>query len=293
MINTKRGFSLPEILISLVVLGIIGGGMTKVLLNQNRFFDQQNNLRAARSVARNSMTILLNDLRMAQDSGSIDSVTADGTVMRLLVPYRYGLVCGTTGNVTTVSMLPTDSGTIATSVYIGFAFRNPAGRYTNVYPASPLTTDIPIASASPALCTGSGAGEAQIGTVLVNGRAGDILDLRSAAPSAAPATTPVYLFQRVTYSFKQSGAYSNRLGLWRNVQGGQNEEIMAPFDAGSLFRYYQAGDDTARTTPPPVSDIRGVDIILSAVSPRGTSNVTTSSPSKMVTSVFFKNVRAY
>jgi hypothetical protein len=35
-----------------------------------------------------------------------------------------------------------------------------------------------------------------------------------------------------------------------------------------------------------------VDIILSAVSPRSQSNASTS-PSKMVTSVFFKNVRSY
>src|SRR4051812_43635114 len=91
----RHGFSLAEVLVALVIVGIVGGAMTKVLLNQNRFFDKQNNLKAARSVARNAMTIMLNDLRMAQDSGSVDSVTADGKVMRLLVPYRYGLVCGT------------------------------------------------------------------------------------------------------------------------------------------------------------------------------------------------------
>jgi hypothetical protein len=224
-------------------------------------------------------------------------VTADGKLMRILVPYRFGLVCGTAGNVTTVSMLPTDSGTIATSVYIGFAFRNSlganAGRYTYITPANPLTSDIPVASASPATCTGSGAGQAQIATVSVAGRAGNILDLNSAAPSGAPVMAPVFFWQRVTYSFRTSGIYPTRLGLWRNVQGGTNEEIMAPFDTASRFRYYMAGDDTARTNPPALSDIRGVDIILAAVSPRTTSNSTSQSTSKMVTSVFFQNVRAF
>lgn len=288
----RSGFSLAEVMIALVVLGVVAGGMTKVLLNQNRFFDKMQNLRAARSVARNSMNVLLNDLRMAQDSGSVDSVTADGKLMRLLVPYRYGLVCGTSGNITTVSMVPIDSGTLATSVYIGFAYRNAAGRYVNVFPSNPLTSDIPAAASDPTVCTGSGAGQAQIGTVSVSGRAGSILDLRAPAASGATALSPVFLFQRVTYSFRSSGVYAGKLGLWRNVQGGTNEEIMAPFDDASMFRYYQAGDDTARTTVPALSDIRGVDIILSAVSPRSQSNASTS-PSKMVTSVFFKNVRSY
>jgi prepilin-type N-terminal cleavage/methylation domain-containing protein len=289
----RPGFSLAEVMIALVVLGVVAGGMTKVLLNQNRFFDKMQNLRAARSVARNSMNIMLNDLRMAQDSGSIDSVTNDGKLMRLLVPYRYGLVCGTSGSVTTVSMLPVDSGTVGTSVYIGFAYRDPTtGRYVNVFPNNPLTTDIPAAAADATVCTGSGAGQAQIGTVSVSGRAGSILDLKAPAASGATALSPVYLFQRVTYSFRSSGVYAGKLGLWRNVQGGTNEEIMAPFDDASMFRYYQASDDTARTTVPALSDIRGVDIILSAVSPRSQSNASTS-PSKMVTSVFFKNVRSY
>jgi prepilin-type N-terminal cleavage/methylation domain-containing protein len=293
MMRNRRGFSLGEVMVALVIVGIVGAGMTRVLLNQNRFFDQQTNLRTARGIARNSMNVLMNDLRMAQDSGSVDSVSSDGKLMRIFVPYRFGLVCGTNTTTTTVSMLPTDSGSIATSVYDGFAFRNTAGRYTYIFPSNPTAGDKPVTSITPSRCTGNGAGEAQINTVSLNGRTGDILDLNSPVASGATAAAPVFFFQKVTYSFATSALYPTRLGLWRSVAGGVNEEIMAPFDAAAKFAYYRAGDDTAVTTPPAVSSIVGVDVQLTAVSPNKASNGSSASRSKTVTSIFFKNVRAY
>jgi hypothetical protein len=68
---------------------------------------------------------------------------------------------------------------------------------------------------------------------------------------------------------------------------------MAPFDTSARFKFYKAGEDTSRTAPPPVSDIRGLDLVLTAISPRSTSRDSVASRSRLVTSVFFKNVRAY
>jgi prepilin-type N-terminal cleavage/methylation domain-containing protein len=288
-----RGFTLNEVLIAMLIVGIIGAAATRLLASQTRFFDHETNLRSARTIARSSMNVLLADLRMVQDSGGVDSVVADGKLIRILVPYRFGLVCGTAGNVTTVSMLPSDSGTTALSVYTGFAWRTATGRYTYLTPAAPTTTDIPVTSATPAVCTGAGAGQAQIRTVATNGRTGDVLDLRTAAPSGALVASPVFLWERITYSFRASSVYPSRLGLWRNVQGGANEELMAPFDTSARFKFYVAGEDTSRTAAPPLSDIRGVDLVLTAISPRATSRDSVASRSRMVTSVFFKNVRAY
>jgi prepilin-type N-terminal cleavage/methylation domain-containing protein len=292
--RARRGFTLAEVMISLVVSGVIGASFMRLLVSQNRYYDHETNMRTARSIARSASTILVADLRMVQDSGGVDSVTSDGKVMRVLVPYRFGLVCGTSGNVTTVSMLPIDSGTMAGSVYRGFAWRVPAtGRYTYVSPDSATARDLPTTSANPARCTGAGAGQAQVRTVSVNGRVGALLDLPGPAPSGAPATVPVFFWQRITYTFRASVIYPNKVGLWRIVEGGPTEELMAPFDTSARFRFYQAGDDTSRTWPPPVNAIRGVDLVLTALSPRATSKDSTGSQSKVVTAVFFKNVRAF
>ena len=87
-----------------------------------------------------------------------------------------------------------------------------------------------------------------------------------AAASGATVAAPVFFFQKVTYSFRTSGVYPNALGLWRNVEGGANEELVAPFDTSARFRFYQAGDDTSRVSPPavdrhsrPRAGARGVD----------------------------------
>ena len=291
-LQSRRAFTLHEMLISMVIVGIIGAAFTKVLISQTRFYDRESSLRSARSIARSATNVLMADLRMVQDSGGVDSVGPNGRLIRILVPYRFGLVCATQGSKTTVSMLPTDQGTIAYSVYQGFAFRTTSGRYTYVFPSNPTTSDIPSNSASAADCTGAATNQAQIRTLSTTGRAGDILDVNSPGPSGAPQTAPVFFFQRITYSFRASNIYPGYLGLWRNVQGGANEELMAPFDTATRFRFYQAGDDNSNVTPPPVSDIRGLDLVMSAVSPRASSN-SPASTARVVTSVFFKNVRRF
>ncbi len=293
MTRARRGFTLNEMLISLVLLSIIGATFTRILRYQTRYFAHETTLRTARTVARTATNLLLSDLRVVQDSGGVDSVASDGKLIRILVPYRFGLVCATNGSTTTVSLLPSDSATMAMSVYKGFAFRNATGRYTYVFPPDPTNTQLPIASTTPASCTGNGNGQAQISSVSVTGRTGDIIDLGSNAASGAPAVAPVFLFEKVSYSFKTSAAYPSQLGLWRNVEGGRDEELVAPFDTASRFRFYKPGDDTSRVSPPDKAVIRGIDIVLSALSQKAATSATSTNSVKVVTSVFFKNVRAF
>lgn len=290
--TVRRGFTLIEVVVSLAIASVIGVAATKLLISQNRYYNHETNLRAARSIARSASNILLADLRMVQDSGGVDSVVSNGKLIRILVPYRVGLICGVSGTTTTVSMLPIDSGTTAVSVYRGFAWRDSVkGRYTYVWPTDPTVTGVPVAAADPTICTGNGANQAQIRTLSVNGRTGQILALRNAA-TTAPAGAPVVFFQRITYSFKPSVIYPNTLGLYRNVEGGSNEELMAPFDTASRFRFYTAGSDVSTLAPPAISDIRGLDLVLAARSPKGTYKDSVAM-STIVTSVFFKNVRGF
>lgn len=280
----------------MVIVAIIGAAFTKLLASQSRYFDQQTNIRKARSVARNSMNILLSDLRMVQDRGGIESASADGKTVVIKVPYRFGLVCGTNSNVTTVSMLPTDSSVIGMAHYAGFAWRDSlTAIYTVVTPSSPSTGQAPQISASPDMCTGNGGGQAHLRTYTLNGRTGDLLDLKSDASSTAQVGSPVFMYQRITYTFANSTNFLGFLGLWRNVDGAPlPEEILAPFDTSARFRFFASGADTSVVSPPAVSSIVGLDLVLNALSSRVVSNnVSSHSMSKVRTSVFFKNVRTY
>jgi prepilin-type N-terminal cleavage/methylation domain-containing protein len=292
----RRGFTLIELLVSMVIVAIIGAAFTKLLASQSRYFDQQTNIRKARSVARNSMNVLLSDLRMVQDRGGIESATADGKTVVIKVPYRFGLVCGTNANTTTVSMLPTDSSVVGMAQYAGFAWRDSlTATYTVVTPSAPSTGDAPNVSNSPSVCTGNGGGQANLLTYSLNGRTGDILDLKSDASSGAQVGSPVFMWQRITYTFASSTKFPGMVGLWRNVDGAAApEELLAPFDGTASFRFFASGADTSVVVPPAVSTIVGLDLVLNAISSRVVSdNVSSHSMSKVRTSVFFKNVRTY
>jgi prepilin-type N-terminal cleavage/methylation domain-containing protein len=285
----RRGFTLIELLVSMVIVAIIGAAFTKLLASQSRYFDQQTNLRKARSVARNSMNVLLSDLRMVQDRGGIESATADGKTVVIKVPYRFGLVCGTNASTTTVSMLPTDSSAVAMAQYAGFAWRD---SLTATYTVVP-TTHAPVASSSPDVCIGNGGGQANLRTYSLSGRTGDVLDLKSDASSSAQVGSPVFMYQRITYTFASSTQFPGLLGLWRNVDGAPPEELLAPFDGSAAFRFFASGADTSVVSPPAVATIVGLDLVLNAISSRVVSNDSSHSKSNVRTSVFFKNVRTY
>jgi hypothetical protein len=85
--------------------------------------------------------------------------------------------------------------------------------------------------------------------------------------------------------------FPGKLALWRQVANGVNEELMGPFASTAKFKFYQSGDDVSSSAVPAVANIRGVDLVLTAVSARKAAGQKAESQSRMVTSVFFKNVR--
>jgi prepilin-type N-terminal cleavage/methylation domain-containing protein len=294
-LRARRGFTLAEVLIAMVILAVVGVAFTRTVVSNSRFFDRQTNLRGTRSVARNSMQVLMSELRMVQDSGGIDSASTDGKTIRVKVPYRFGLYCADQGGShSVVSMLPVDSAMIQQTKYAGYAWRNRiTGRWTIVEPTDPLGADIFTDAPQPALCTGSGAGEAQVGTVTVAGRAGNILRVRPPINNAAasPGGTAIFFFQKITYRFAASTKYSGKIGLYRDVQGGTSEELMAPFDTSARFRFYTSAADVSLTTPPSLALIRGIDLVLNSVGSRAVAGSTDTVRTYMTTAVFFKNTR--
>ena len=285
----RRGFSLVEMIVSMTVLAVFGTIFVRFLLSQGRFADQQNAVRSARMVSRQAMNILESELRMVMDSGGVEVATADGRTLRVLVPYRFGLNCHSTSTRMTVSMLPVDSLALAQARYAGFAWRRGTGAYVFVNPADPLGANAPGPSADAQRCWGTRANDAQIRTLTINGRPGAIFDI---TPPQAPARVgaAVFFFQRITYAFQPSVAFPGSYGLWRTVQGGGTEELMAPFDSTSRFKYWTRAAGSV-SVPPDLWRIRGVDVVFAGRSRYTPLGRTSPSQSSVVTSIFFRNGR--
>lgn len=287
----RLAFTLAELLVALTIVGVLGLMFTRILVSQARFTDQQNALRGARTVSRQAMNILESELRMVQDSGGIDSVSTDGKAIRVLAPYRFGLNCGVSKGSSVVSMLPVDSLSLAQAKYAGFAWRNHQGEYQIIHPPAPHSADAPAPSADAKQCTGSGSTEARIKTVSLNGRTGAVVDVKPQQPQA-PVGQAVFFFQRITYTFEPSTAYPGQLGLFRSVQGGPRDELMAPFDSAARFKYWTRGATSSVSAPPALGLIRGIDVVFAARSSYTPMGKTAPSKSTVVASIFFRNVRS-
>jgi hypothetical protein len=182
-------------------------------------------------------------------------------------------------------MLAADSAVRALAKYAGYAWR---GRTTNKYTYVPGDTvsNSPTTSSSTSLCVST----AKIGFDTVSGRTWGALDLKpqSAAAGVQPGA-PVFLYQDVMYYFATSTAYPGRIGLYRLVGGRTADEIVAPFDGGSRFKFFARSTDTSTVIPPAVLDsLVGVSVMLTGSSPTKVSG-RNAETAKMETAVLFRN----
>jgi prepilin-type N-terminal cleavage/methylation domain-containing protein len=288
---SRRGFTVAETLVVMVVMAIIGVAFTGLVVRQSRFYQHEFGRKSSRAVSRSAMNLLVSDLRMVQDSGGVDSVSSDARTVRVIAPFAYGLICGKTGSVTVASLLPIDSTETPLAQYGGYAWRdvNNKGRYTIVTPTAPSGADsvtTAVSAATALICTGTGVNQAGMRTVTINGRTGRVVTVTPQAASAI-AGEPMFLWQKITYSFAPSTAFPGLYGLWRNT-----EEIMAPFDTSARFTFYVPGQDSPQTTIPAIGNIRGFDVLLNAVSPTVTPGMSRT-VIKTRTTVFFKSTRTF
>jgi prepilin-type N-terminal cleavage/methylation domain-containing protein len=277
-VSTRRGFTLPELLVSMVILGIIGGALTKLFVSQSRFHDEQTQLRRARFVSRAAVNAAVSDLRMVEPTGGVVSAASRAITVR--VPYALGIVCANTATQTTLALLPVDSSVYATAGFSGYAWRDTLGIYNYVEIGATVGPD------NPAACVAANF------TVLPKG---GVVAVRPPLPVTLPPRaavgTTLLLFQRIAYEFKGSVALPGRLALWRtSVATGQADELVAPFDSSARFRFYVAGGDTAQTAVPTLlSAVRGLELDLSAQSERAPEGAARPKAARISTAVFFNN----
>ena len=268
---SRRGFTLVELLVTMLLAAVVGLGVTRLLISQTQFFAGSTGRRDARAVARNAVNIVRDEMRMIEPRGI---VSASATQLVVRVPYAMGLYC--TG--TTATFAPVDSLIWASATYAGFATRDTALNAPYAYVDN---TTVPTGG-SLTTCTSS---PAEI-TPLTNGQTLSI----SGLPTLV-AGSPVFLFQRVTYELAASTLIPGRTALWRRVTGGVSEEIAVPFENTAIFRFFVSGATTAQDNVPTVlSSITGIEIVLVGESERSASNRQgTPEQAAVRLAIFFRN----
>lgn len=269
----RRGVSIPEVLVGLVVVAIVGLGITKMITSQARFFATQSASRDARNVSRSTMNRIISDLRMVEATGGV--VSASATAVTVRVPYALGISC----DQSVLSLLPSDSAQYSSGVS-GYAWRDAT---TGVM--SYVESGVSATTSTSNACTVAG-----IGVLTSDG--GALVAISPALPVAAAPGTPVLLFRRVRYEFKTSSAIPTATGLFRQALSPDSaqQEIATPFESGAKFRFFVGNSATAQDNPPnDLSTIRGFELNLTGVSERAVAGDVASKKEAVVTAIFFKN----
>jgi type II secretory pathway pseudopilin PulG len=273
-LRNRPGATLTEVIITLVVLGVFGAGLSRLMTSQSRFLHNNEGLSEARRVARSGVDVLLGDLRAIDPDSGIVSATATSLTMR--VPWRTGISCGNGGTGSThVVMPPVDSllyvfGTASVS---GQAYVDATGLAHYTTPSSSVGTGNYGICQAEAIDTIPG---------------GQLISITPEITGATPGR-PVFQFQDITYSFATSWDHWPQLGLFRTIVAlGWMEEVASPFDSTATFRYFINGSTNPVANPTSSDYVIGVDLAFIGLNRRNTTaGKTLRAP--VETAVYFKN----
>ncbi len=285
MTPARRGFALTELLVAMVVAGIIGVALTRLVINQARFVSKQDAIMRARGAARAALNVLASELQMTSGGGLVDA-TPDSITVR--VPYAFGIACRKSSGNTILALFPADSASYAAAVPSGFAFQDSAGVYhvkdgAAVTAASALT----VAAACLLLLP-------YIDVTALTAPGWSILRgvaLANATNDTAAIGAVAYVYQNVRYAFAPSVELPGRTALWRTVlSSGVREELVVPFDTAAAFRFLVGSSYAVRTTPPALLDsVVGLEIRLYGQSETPAQGSTLPTTFDLTTSITFRN----
>jgi prepilin-type N-terminal cleavage/methylation domain-containing protein len=241
---TRRGFTLMELLIGMVVFAILATALARLIISNSRFVSRQEVALDARQTARAAMAVVVPELRMVSDGGLL-AAAPDSITVR--VPYAFGVLC--TGAYAVLA--PPDSTVYATAVPGGIAYQLSSGAYE-------FDTTVTV-----------------IGTTTQTYHC-DVDSIRAipggkritlSVADLAPSGRLFYLFQTITFKFASSSALPGRRALWRRAGSAAAEELLAPFDTSARFAFLVGSRLSVQTAvPSPLSDTRGIELRFAAQS---------------------------
>ncbi len=291
---TRRGFTLVELMLSMILAAIVGAALVRMTLAQARFMDQQEAWRSARGVSRGGINRLVSDLRAVEATGGLTAAVAGGQDFTVRVPYAFGIVCSAALATATVSLLPVDSAMYSATGHTGFAVRNATtGAYA--YYTS-LTGSAPPVAGLATACTTVVAPDQPILAPMpsINGSpAGKVVTLVATGNLVGPPPkgSIVFLYRTIRYQFKNSTALPGRTGLFRTrVTGATEEELVAPFSAAARVNFYVLNATTAQAAvPADLTTVRGLELVLTGQSEGTPGGSAAPKSANVTTSIFFEN----
>lgn len=267
----RRGFTLAELLVVIVVMAVLGTALMQLMVNNSRFVSRQEAQLEARQTARAAFLVMSTELRMVTDGGLL---AADSDSVTVRVPYVFGITCEESGGATIASLMPADSMEYASATADGVALLGSSGSYT--FPSGGITV---ASSTQTSACT----------TDSIRTIAGGRLVALSKTGIATPGTL-FYLYETVTYRFGSSTTFPGRTALWRRAGSSAATEMLAPFNAASGFGFLVGSRLTSQSTPPAqLSTVQGLELRLYAESVATPNGASTPSQFDLRTNVKFLN----
>jgi prepilin-type N-terminal cleavage/methylation domain-containing protein len=280
--TTRRGVSLIELLIAMLVAAIIGASLISLLVGQSKFSERLTAERDARGAARSAQAIMAADLRMVDPDWGVESATT--TLLRVRVPYALGIFCGVNGSNYLVQVLPVDPAQFDEAGHAGYAFRGAGGVYT------PYTVAGRTVVGSTSACTGASPAITVVPNAII------VQLPQPATPPAVPFPgTPVMLYRRIEYTYGTSTVHGQR-ALFRTILAGDGNatvEIGGPFLATATFGFFaRATPETmSGTAPVPITNLVGIQVGMPGRPERNPRLANQTVSTDLTTSIYFTNRR--
>ncbi|MBW3570281.1 MAG: prepilin-type N-terminal cleavage/methylation domain-containing protein [Gemmatimonadetes bacterium] len=240
----RRGFTLAELLISLVLGALIIGVVLQFVTGQTRLTAMQSGREEVQQNARGALEMVASDLRGAISAGV---ERGDADAIEVMLPRRWGLVCGQTGTTRTVVLFPTIAGQpTPVGADAGLLLRAGAGAWQPALPTR--ATVLQATEVDPAVACANLNPSGNVVAFQLDG---------ANHPGVAAGSTAA-LYQRVRYDVRTSrGAQWIHRSNGMTTGGAWNMQPLAgPVDAdagGVSFTYFTGTPPVALANAPGVN----------------------------------------
>jgi prepilin-type N-terminal cleavage/methylation domain-containing protein len=94
-LHARRGLTLPELLVAMILLAIVGGGLTRVMIKQQQFYKDASKTAESKRELRLGATVLPSELRSISSSGG-DILTMSESEVKMRAYIGSSIICART-----------------------------------------------------------------------------------------------------------------------------------------------------------------------------------------------------